>query len=626
MNCLTCGEKFQFENSYNLHVHQHRFIKKLTLKCYIEDCGIVFSTYDAYRMHRRRKHCENIKKSPTLVIKIDCNLCGEQFINKLDVLKHYEHCAMMTCPLCINQDKVFNNKESFKTHLYRKHKSNFNRPQEAEIIDNQSTISPQNTFTLDPPSDFHPISAQPNFPELFLKLRVEFGTPESALAIIRSEIDIIKTKLTDATSESIQKYCHSNEISEKNCTGLQEAVTLVQNTNLNTSQIKSSYIMNKHFKRHNYVAPRKITLNQNGQKYHFHYVPILRTLRQLLKDPYIRQCIYSPKSNRSPNVYEDYTDGEVYKNNPFWFDAPRIELLLYQDGTELVNPIGSSKLKHKSLGVYFALGNLPYHERIKKENLQLLFIVKERMVKKFGMSVLFEQAIKDIKKLEDVGIDFNIDGQNTNIKGSIVFVLGDNLGSHAVGGFMENFSTTPYFCRYCMITRFDWLTFHWNNQTTRTKSNYQAAVEYLNMNPDVRHFNGIKSDSFLNKLRHYHVANPGLPPCVAHDLLEGVLKFDMKLIINFFVSKKIITYKELNIRYKAVKKQLGLNISLPKLTKAQQNLPGTADENKYFFLLFPLIMIQKNFNRNLYVWRAFLSLLEVTRLATAPKLSTDHRQ
>jgi hypothetical protein len=73
---------------------------------------------------------------------------------------------MMTCSLCINQDKVFINKESFKTHLYRKHKSDFNRPQEAEKIDIPSTNSPQNTLTLDPPSDFHPISAQHNVPEL----------------------------------------------------------------------------------------------------------------------------------------------------------------------------------------------------------------------------------------------------------------------------------------------------------------------------------------------------------------------------------------------------------------------------------------------------------------------------
>jgi hypothetical protein len=86
MNCLTCGAKLQIENLYNLQAHQHRFIKKFTLKCYFKDCGIAFSSYDAYRMHRRRNYCENIKKSPILVKKIGCNLREEDFKNKLEVL------------------------------------------------------------------------------------------------------------------------------------------------------------------------------------------------------------------------------------------------------------------------------------------------------------------------------------------------------------------------------------------------------------------------------------------------------------------------------------------------------------------------------------------------------------
>jgi hypothetical protein len=79
MNCLTCGAKFQIENLYNLQAHQHRFITKFTLKCYLKDCGIVFLSNDAYQMHRRRNHCENIKKSPILVKKIGCYLCEEIF-------------------------------------------------------------------------------------------------------------------------------------------------------------------------------------------------------------------------------------------------------------------------------------------------------------------------------------------------------------------------------------------------------------------------------------------------------------------------------------------------------------------------------------------------------------------
>ena len=56
----------------------------------------------------------------------------------------------------------------------------------------------------------------------------------------------------------------------------------------------------------------------------------------------------------------------------------------------------------------------------------------------------------------------------------------------------------------------------------------------------------------MNSLREYHVENPGLPPCIAHDLFEGFLQYDLLLVINYFVVKKtgsnmdtwIITSKE----------------------------------------------------------------------------------
>lgn len=41
-----------------------------------------------------------------------------------------------------------------------------------------------------------------------------------------------------------------------------------------------------------------------------------------------------------------------------------------------------------------------------------------------------------------------------NINGSIASFVGDNLGSHAVGGFKEGFSAVRP-CRHCMITNVD---------------------------------------------------------------------------------------------------------------------------------------------------------------------------
>lgn len=38
---------------------------------------------------------------------------------------------------------------------------------------------------------------------------------------------------------------------------------------------------------------------------------------------------------------------------------------------------------------------------------------------------------------------------------------------------------------------------------------------------------GLKFDSIFNLLKYFHVAQPGLPPCIAHDLFEGVVAVNL---------------------------------------------------------------------------------------------------
>jgi hypothetical protein len=45
--------------------------------------------------------------------------------------------------------------------------------------------------------------------------------------------------------------------------------------------------------------------------------------------------------------------------------------------------------------------------------------------------------------------------------------------------------------------------------------------------------------------RYFHVTE-GLVPDVMHDVLEGVLPFELKELIRFFISEKVITLPELN--------------------------------------------------------------------------------
>lgn len=85
------------------------------------------------------------------------------------------------------------------------------------------------------------------------------------------------------------------------------------------------------------------------------------------------------------------------------------------------------------------------------EHIQLCALVYEKDVKNCGFSCILNQVINDLQKLENVGISVLHNGHTINIKGSLIAIAGDNLGSHQIGGFVESFQTSGYFCRYCYI-------------------------------------------------------------------------------------------------------------------------------------------------------------------------------
>ena len=139
----------------------------------------------------------------------------------------------------------------------------------------------------------------------------------------------------------------------------------------------------------------------------------------------------------------DFCDGALFKKNSLC----DINLLLYQDSFEVANPIGSAKNIHKLLAVYYILGNSRAFLRSKVEQIQLVMLINEKNFKRFGQETSFHKLVEDLRSLEDGHI---VNGKT--IRAGVFCFLGDNLGSHTIGGLTENFSTSIYFCRYCLIT------------------------------------------------------------------------------------------------------------------------------------------------------------------------------
>lgn len=193
-----------------------------------------------------------------------------------------------------------------------------------------------------------------------------------------------------------------------------------------------------------------------------------------------------------------------------------------------VNPIGSAKKKHKMLGVYFTLANFHSFHRSTVDNLQLLLLYREADFKYFGHEKVFSPLPSDLRELETNGLNIH----RNIVKATVCCIAGGSLGSHNIGGFTENFCTSCYFCRYCHVTRSeqDNLEYH---APIRTIQDYNDTVQEL-QNDDASEVRGLKFDSPA----FFNVCQPGLPPCIGHDLFEWHTNLQLAIYLNYFVKVK----------------------------------------------------------------------------------------
>lgn len=109
---------------------------------------------------------------------------------------------------------------------------------------------------------------------------------------------------------------------------------------------------------------------------------------------------------------------------------------------------------------------------------------------------------------------------------------------------------------------------------------FKEAVQLLQDN-ETSTVNGVKFDSLFNGLKYFHVCQPGLPPCIGHDIFEGVVAYDLSIYIQYFVQvKKWMTYQQLNQQIKQFKLLGSDDSSVPsKVSERCIKIVGQAAEN-----------------------------------------------
>ena len=179
-----------------------------------------------------------------------------------------------------------------------------------------------------------------------------------------------------------------------------------------------------------------------------------------------------------------------------------------------------------------------------KSAIFLLALCKSAHIQKYGLTKIAEIIKREFQILENEGLV--IDGFDRKVYASLACIAGDNLNSHIIGGFSASFSpnvSCP--CQYCMVSNTELQeVICTDDLLLRTKSSYDEQVLEVKQVCEKASLYGIRYRSPFNS-ESYHVVD-GLPPDIMHDMLEGVIPFELTLVLRTLTEHKCLHLEELN--------------------------------------------------------------------------------
>ena len=281
----------------------------------------------------------------------------------------------------------------------------------------------------------------------------------------------------------------------------------------------------------------------------FYYVSLLDTLKLLLTNKEIQNEVTSP--HHSSTKLEDFCDGSLFKTHPlFSWDPLALQIIGYYDELEVVNPIGSYVKKHKLGCLFFTLANIRPQFCSTLKSIFVVCVGRYEDISSYGLDAFLEPFVDDLKTLYFDGVTAEIGGKVCTFYGGLLAFLADNLAAHAVGGFKQSSSFALRICRSCMITTdLAQECFVETNCHLRTPEQHEEQCEYLN-GPLHSHFSvkfGINRCSILEDVPGFSVAI-GIPHDIMHDLFEGAVPLELKLLLAHCVESRYFTIPELNSR------------------------------------------------------------------------------
>ena len=562
--CNRCTTSMCFDNISMLmrhvvlcHANEPSFSYICTLESYGIQCCKVFNCASSYKQHIYRQHRDLVHMSKVesggVNTQICCPHCDRILDSLSDLSSHYRvHCESGLKVRCvIDQCTVeFQVYSSYTSHMSRQHQNdriinplyNSKYLHLNDNVHNDVESVGDSSESMNSEQDV----CRRHVAVLFLKLQEQCMLPNSTVQTIMSSFQDFLDLAVDNIAQKVDNVCSTYNISSEARARLSLAVK--QNACVDAfNDLATNWKRMQYYKNNfNFVEPRTIRYNQSNPLVtdSFEYVPLLDSLQMLLKNEEILSQVLRPAVMKA-NIFSGFSDGSVFKQHAVYQRHPAaLQLVLYADEFDVVNPLGVHASVHKMLAFYFVIGNLNQQLKSKKDAIQLLAICNSNDVKRHGLKAVADIIMDDVEILEQQGLA--VSGCNENVYGSLAYITGDNLNSHMIGGFNASFGpnvVSP--CRYCLVTSSEVQTaIESDLLSSRTSQNYDEQVKLIKLDPAMKTAFGLRYESAFNR-GNFHVVDR-LPADIMHDLLEGILPYEMALLLQQLIAGGLLTVQQLN--------------------------------------------------------------------------------
>ena len=208
--------------------------------------------------------------------------------------------------------------------------------------------------------------------------------------------------------------------------------------------------------------------------------------------------------------------------------------------------------------------------------------------------------------------------------------LGDTLALHEIGGFKLSLSHCFRICRTCMVTN-EKASQYFNSKHFEPRCDSKHRKQCAELTGPLRdHYSttyGITRQSILLNVCHFQMFGGSMPHDIMHDLFEGVVQYEIKLLLKFLLSKQLFTLEQFNRWW--IHFDYGYSEVADKPTPMTQRnldlndkqLRQNASQCMLLCRILPLFVAQ--YVEDDSCWECYYTLLKIVQICISPMVNTD---